>query len=277
MALGQPLHGGGYGADDYDLLQGIAHYVGAFLSHASLAEDRQASAELEALHRFSVFCLHDLKNLAARLSLVAQNAESHGHDPAFQQSAMRIVTDTAKKMTALMSKLSFKSIKPGVAGTPEAVHVEQIIEEIVAPLRSDGAVRFKVTAESLPPLMAVREQIHQVFMNVILNARQAIIGIGEITITLQESKGFAVVLVADTGRGIPGGMLETLFRPSQSSRPGGLGIGLYQCKQIVEAHRGTIKIKSELGKGTEVRIELPIAAGLSTEGKDVTAAYVASS
>ena len=78
---------------------GLSHHVGALLSHANLAEERQAAAELEALHRFSVFCLHDLKNLAARLSLVAQNAEHHGKDPAFQESAMRTVADTAKKIT----------------------------------------------------------------------------------------------------------------------------------------------------------------------------------
>ena len=113
IALGRPLHGETYGTDDSDLLRGISHHVGALLSHARLAEERQASAELEALHRFSVFCLHDLKNLAARLSLVAQNAERHGHDPAFQESAMRTVTDTAAKMTSLMSKLSRSSVKPG--------------------------------------------------------------------------------------------------------------------------------------------------------------------
>jgi len=54
-------------------------------------------------------------------------------------------------------------------------------------------------------------------------------------------------------------MLETLFKPSQSSRPGGLGVGLSQCKQIVEAHQDTIQIRSEAGKGTEVTIELPLA------------------
>ena len=116
MALGQQLRGEAYGVDDCDLLRGISHHVGALLSHAKLAEERQASAELEALHRFSVFCLHDLKNLAARLSLVAQNAESFGKDLAFQESAMRTVTDTAKKMTTLMSKLSLKSFKPQACG-----------------------------------------------------------------------------------------------------------------------------------------------------------------
>jgi putative PEP-CTERM system histidine kinase len=264
MALGHPLHSDDYGADDCDLLQGISHYVGALLSHARLAEDRQASAELEALHRFSVFCLHDLKNLAARLSLVAQNAESHGRDPAFQESAMRTVSDTAKKMTALMTKLSFKSLKPGAAGTPEPLNVADLIEEIVAPLRSDRAVTINVTASSVGPVTGIREQVQQVLLNVILNARQAMTGGGEIRIATQESEGAAVILVEDTGRGIPPAMLETLFRPSQSSRPGGLGIGLYQCKQIVEAHRGIIQIKSVVGKGTQVRIEFPLSPPAQT-------------
>jgi len=260
MALGRPLHSEDYGADDCDLLQGISHYVGALLSHASLAEDRQASAELEALHRFSVFCLHDLKNLAARLSLVAQNAESHGRDPAFQESAMRTVSDTAKKMTALMSKLSFKSLKPGVTGTPEPLDLTELIEEIVGPLKSDGGLRITLTTGSAARVIGVREQIHQVLLNVVLNARQAMAGGGEIRISTQESEGAAVIVVEDTGRGIPPAMMETLFRPSQSSRPGGLGVGLYQCKQIVEAHRGIIQIKSVVGKGTQVRIELPLSA-----------------
>src|SRR4029079_18812696 len=107
-------------------------------------------------------------------------------------------------------------------------------------------------------LMAVREQIHQVLLNLILNARQAITGEGAVAIDVHESKGTVVILFEDTGRGIPSTMLETLFRPSQSSRPGGLGVGLYQCKQFVEAHRGTIQIRSTVDKGTQVRVELPV-------------------
>ena len=118
-----------YGTDDCDLLSGIAHHVGALLSHANLSEERQASAELEALHRFSVFCLHDLKNLAARLSLIAQNVENHGRDPAFQESAMRTVADTAKKITALVSKLSLKSVKPTVADRRNWWKFHALVEE----------------------------------------------------------------------------------------------------------------------------------------------------
>jgi|GEM_PF-794365 len=263
IALGRPLHGETYGTDDCDLLRGISHHVGALLSHARLAEERQASTELEALHRFSVFCLHDLKNLAARLSLVAQNAERHGQDPAFQESAMRTVTDTAAKMTSLMSKLSRTSVNPALTGTPESVDIPALIEEIVAPMRGEAKVRLHVAGGPVQPIIAVRDQIHQVLLNVILNAKQAIGQEGDILIGIEESGGSIMVTVADTGCGIPSPMLESLFQPSQSSRPGGLGVGLYQCKQMVEAHRGTIEIRSQQGQGTQVKIELPQAEGRS--------------
>ena len=271
VVLGKQLHGEAYGIDDCDLLRGISHHVGALLSHASLAEERQASAELEALHRFSVFCLHDLKNLAARLSLVAQNAEHHGRDPAFQDSVMRTVADTTKKMTALMSKLSLKAFTPPLAVAPESVEISAIIDEIVAPIRGDRAVRLHVTGGPVQPVMAVREQIHQVLLNVVLNAKQAIGQNGDISIVIAQSNGSVVVTVDDTGSGIPSDMIETLFRPSQSSRPGGLGVGLYQCKQIVEAHRGTIQIRSDPGKGAQVRIELPLSRPPEGREKDVIA------
>jgi putative PEP-CTERM system histidine kinase len=258
VALGQQLRGEAYGVDDCDLLRGISHHVGALLSHSKLAEERQASAELEALHRFSVFCLHDLKNLAARLSLVAQNAESYGKDHAFQESAMRTVADTATKMTTLMSKLSLKSFTPMPVAMPESIDMSNLIDEMVAPIKGQENVRLSISGGPLPPVMAVREQIYQVIMNVVLNAKQAIGEKGDISIAIEQSNGSVVVTVDDTGSGIPSSMLESLFRPVQSSRPGGLGVGLYQCKQIVEAHQGTILLRSEEGKGTQVRIELPI-------------------
>ena len=258
VALGRQLRGEAYGADDCDLLRGISHHVGALLSLARMAEERRASAELGALHRFSVFCLHDLKNLAARLSLVAQNAEVHGKDPAFQDSAMRTVADTANKMAMLMSKLSLKSFEPMSIAMPESIDISTLIDETVASMGIQGHVRLYVCSAPVPPVMAVREQLHQVLLNVVLNAKQAIGEKGEISIAIEQSDGFVVVTVSDTGSGIPDSMLESLFQPLQSRKPGGLGVGLYQCKQIVEAHQGTILLQSQEGTGTQVRIALPI-------------------
>jgi putative PEP-CTERM system histidine kinase len=260
IVLGKQTHQEAYGIDDCDLLSGICHHMGALLSNANLAEERQAAAELEALHRFSVFCLHDLKNLAARLSLVAQNAELHGTDPAFHESAMRTVADTARKMTGLISKLSLQSFQPTVAGEAGFVEISRLVEELVTSFKEDGMVQLQVIGGPIRPVMAVRDQIHQVLLNVVLNARHAITQKGDISIVLEQSDSSVAIKIRDTGIGIPPSMLDTLFRPSQSSRPGGLGIGLYQCKRIVESHGGTIQIRSEEGKGTLVQIELPLPA-----------------
>ena len=268
VAFSKQAHIEAYDTDDCDLLSGIAHYVGALLSHAALSEERQASAELEALHRFSVFCLHDLKNLAARLSLIAQNVGSHGRDPAFQESAMRTVANTAEQITALVSKLSLKSLQPVTVKPPELVDICELVEEVVSPMRSADSVSIHVHGGSVQPITGNPEQIHQVLLNVVLNARQAIGPDGSISITIEELDGSVFVTVEDTGNGIPSDMLESLFRPSQSYRAGGLGIGLYQCKQIMEAHHGAILVRSEEGKGTQVKIEFPLhRAAESCPGK----------
>lgn len=257
IALSGDVAGVAYGQDDHDLLRAMAHHVGVLLAHARLAEDRRGSVELEALHRFSAFCLHDLKNLAARLSLVAQNADLHGQNPAFQESAMKTVSDTAKKMTALMSKLSLKAFQSPDTAAPEVVDMRSMIEDTVGSLRGREP-RWRITMEPVPPLMVVREELHQVLLNILLNAEQAVGEEGEVRIALSQLNRAVVLTVEDTGCGIPPERLRTLFRPVQSSRPGGLGIGLYHCRRIVEGYGGMIQIRSAVGQGTNVRIELPL-------------------
>jgi putative PEP-CTERM system histidine kinase len=272
VTLSRELRGERYGTDDGDLFRSISHHVGVLLSNARLAEERRAATELEALHRVSAFCLHDLKNLTARLSMVAQNADMYGHDPAFQESSMRTVASTVKKMMALMAKLSLKSAHQGV---PEPVDVQEVIAETLESLNGAFPVPVEMACECVPPVLIVREQLQQVLLNVILNAGQAIrangahagVSAAAVRITTQQVNGFVVVTVADTGPGIKPEELRTLFQPFRTTKEGGLGIGLFQCKRILEAHRGTIHIESEVGRGTRVRIELPIEKGEGLEAR----------
>jgi putative PEP-CTERM system histidine kinase len=256
VALSADLHGEKYRADDRDLLRAIGHHVGVVLSHAQLAEERRSSAELEALHRFSAFCLHDLKNLTARLSLIVQNAAVHGHDPGFQEVALRTVSTTVEKMMALMTKLSGKSIR---TGSSELVDIQSVIAEAAGSMTDGPFAKVRIEGGPVPPISVVREQLHQTLLNLILNARHAAGANGEVQVTTETAAETVVITVSDTGPGIPPERLQTVFQPFQTTTPGGLGIGLYQCKQIIESHQGTIRIDSEPGHGTQVRIELPLA------------------
>ncbi len=110
----------------------------------------------------------------------------------------------------------------------------------------------------------VRDQLQQVLLNLVLNAQQ---GDGEprhtedrnICIDTDEQGGTVIITVTDQGPGIPPEKLQTLFQPFHSTKSSGLGLGLYQCKRIIEEHGGSIRVQSEVGRGTEVRIELPAA------------------
>lgn len=255
VTLSRELSGQRYGTEDCDLLRAISHQVGVLLSHARLAEERRGAVELEALHRLSAFCLHDLKNLTARLSLAVQNAELHGDDPAFSKSAMRIVAGTVQKMMALMTKLSGKAAH---RVRTEAVDVCEVITETVGSINWGLRVPVVTTGEVMAPVRVVREQLQQVLLNVILNARQASGEGGEIRVSAEQVNESVVITVADTGPGIPPAELRMLFQPFRTTKQEGLGIGLYECKQIVEAYRGAIRVESEMGRGTRVRIELPI-------------------
>jgi putative PEP-CTERM system histidine kinase len=252
-----------YGQDDFDLLRAIAHHAGMLLSNARWAEERTAATEMEALHRLSAFCLHDLKNLAAKLSMVVQNAGIHGQDPAFQQSAMRTVAGTVNNMMELIGKLSLKEAQ---SGTPEFVDVRAVVSETVGSFDSKLPISLRNIGDQTPVVCIDRERLQQILLNVLLNAQQGIESRsqrqdnhGEIRINTEWANRKVIITVSDTGCGMRPDKLRTLFRPFQTTKANGLGIGLYQCKRLVEEYGGTIHASSKWGEGTEIRIELPLA------------------
>jgi len=105
--------------------------------------------------------------------------------------------------------------------------------------------------------------LKQVLLNLFINAQQAMEHGGELLIRTFRRPGYGVLQISDTGKGIPPDRLPTIFRPYSSSRSGGTGLGLATARKIIEAHRGTIAIHSELDKGTSFTIELPLVDAAS--------------
>ena len=142
----------------------------------------------------------------------------------------------------------------------ELTDVHSIVDDTIRCVT--GGVSVSVLNEP-GALLQVRidpSQLQQVLLNLVLNAAQACGSEGEIHIITKAEEGTAVIVVSDTGDGIPPSVLRTLFRPFRTTKDGGLGVGLYECKRIVEVHHGTIHVQSENGRGTTVRITLPLAS-----------------
>jgi hypothetical protein len=113
--------------------------------------------------------------------------------------------------------------------------------------------------ESIPAFGHDPNQINQVLLNLLLNAIQAMDKPGTIYVTLRRDKDTALITVADQGKGIAPEALPNIFRPFFTTKGHGTGLGLSLARRIVESHRGTITVRSEVGKGTQFVICLPIA------------------
>ncbi len=112
----------------------------------------------------------------------------------------------------------------------------------------------------IPPFACYPGRLNQVFLNILINARQAIAGQGEISVTTYQEGNRAVVEIADNGSGIAPEHLSRIFDPGFTTKGAGVGtgLGLSICYQIIGDHHGEIRVSSEVGKGTVFRIILPM-------------------
>jgi signal transduction histidine kinase len=111
---------------------------------------------------------------------------------------------------------------------------------------------------NLPNVEHDSDQIHQLLLNLLLNAVQAIDGVGAIRVEISSLKGDAAIAVIDTGRGIAPEHLPNIFRPFYTTKGNGTGLGLSLARRIAEEHHGQIEVTSEVGKGTRFLVVLPL-------------------
>jgi signal transduction histidine kinase len=183
----------------------------------------------------------------------------HGDDPEFRAEAMKTVTRTAEQMGELMAQLSRRS--PG-HGRVAALDLAELAASTVRSLGPDFGAELLPIEGELGQVLAVPEQLQQVLLNLLLNAKKAAQGVSTapVRVRLRGEDGRVRLEVADEGPGIPAERLRTLFQPFQSGAVGSFGIGLYESKRIVESYRGTLRVESEVGRGTRVAVELPAVA-----------------
>jgi len=211
---------------------------------------------MEAFQALSAFFVHDLKNVASTLSLTMQNLPAHFDDPDFRKDAMSTISKSVSKINGMCSNLSLLSKKPELHKTK--VHLNELITSPLAGLH--GCIRTSLIQDThpLPELYIDPDEMQKVFLNLILNANDAVGGRGEIQVTTEQQDGWVVLSVSDNGCGMSNEFIaRSLFQPFQTTKKQGLGIGLFHSKKIVEAHRGRIDVESEEGKGSKFRVMLP--------------------
>lgn len=246
LVLGRPVNENEqYLYEDYDLMKTLARQAASVLQNYRLSEQLARSRELEVMGRVSAFIIHDLKNLVYTLSLTVDNGREHIADPEFQDDLLDTLSNTVNRMKVLISRL--KNLPEKRSLELEQVNLHRLAVETAAMVPGNGAISV---AGADAPAEADREEIQKVVMNLLVNALEATDGKGPVRVEVGgESAPF--IRVSDSGCGIPEEFLRTqLFSPFKTTKKKGLGIGLYQCRQIVEAHGGRIDVESTVGVGT---------------------------
>jgi len=239
-----------------ELLRVLAVHAASQFHKSELLDIVVQTREAEAFQTFATFLLHDLKNFASTLSLIANNAVRHHNKPDFQLDAFRSIVDTADKMKRLCNGL--RSFSNTLAVNKRQDDVNEIVQELVRDFEPSLFHRVRLQLSRVPSIEIDRQEFSRVLQNLILNANEAAAS-GAIEVSTGTESGCIVICVADKGKGIPKDFLQRqLFHPFHTTKADGLGIGLFQSKKIVEAHGGTIEVESKEAEGTVVRILMPL-------------------
>lgn len=257
IILREALAANEYNFEDYDLLKTLARQASLSIMNAKLSEELIEAKEMEAMGRLSSFIIHDLKNAANMLSLLAQNAEEHIDNPDFQRDAIRSVSNTSEKIKGIIGKLKNLPVKRSLDF--EDCDLGLCVKAAISELNLNGNSRLSYTESKHVKAKMDKNEIIKVIVNLIINAFDAAGRESEVKVSVGEEDGMAFFKVSDSGCGMSAEFIEKrLFKPFQTTKKKGLGIGLYQCKTIIEAHSGRIKVFSQEGKGTDFVVNLPL-------------------
>lgn len=252
ITLGRPLNRYEvYTYEDFDLMRTLAKQASSALLNLRLSEQLTRSRELAAIGKVSAFVMHDLKNLVSALSLTLDNSRQYIALPEFQQDLLNTLGTSVTRMKTLISRLQHLPEKQTLQRAP--VDLLQMAYETAALVKGPSlqVSGKRVIADG------DREELQKVALNLMMNAVEATDGSKPVRIEVGEDKS-AFFRVTDEGCGISDSYLQhTLFSPFNSTKKHGLGIGLYQSKQIVEAHGGSIEVVTNLDQGTEFTVWLP--------------------
>ncbi len=256
LFLGPERMGNSYGYEDLEFLATVGEQAAGVLAVAQLSEKVGQAREFEAFHRLTSFVIHDIKNSVSSLSLLSRNALKNFDDPEFQRDAIRTVSQVVTRMKNLLGKLATPTHGDGVEF--EVVDLKAVAAAAVLIGSQASTIQFVKSLESVV-VKADADALQRVLENLIANSMDAIRGEGTITIRTYAENDLAVAEVSDTGEGMSEEYLrESLFVPFRSTKPGGWGIGLYEAREIVQKHGGTMSIASRRNEGTTCVVKLPL-------------------
>ena len=255
-----------------DLLKTASRQAASYFGHVRATEALLEARKFDAFNRMSAFIVHDLKNLIAQLSLMLRNAQRHRDNADFQADMLATVENVVGRMNGLM--LQLRSGTTPVANA-RPVDLSAIVRHVCG-AKAGARVPINVDAGQPALVIAHEDRLERVIGHLLQNAIDASapgVGVG---IAVAAADGFATVCVVDRGSGMSAEFVrERLFKPFQTTKVAGMGIGVYESSQYLSSIGAEIRVDSAEGSGTRVEVRLPRADARDPENGAVIKEQVA--
>jgi signal transduction histidine kinase len=240
---------------------------------AQLEEQLAQAQKLTALGELLSTTTHEFNNVLMTILNYARMGMRHKDEPT-RDKALDKIHAAAQRAAKITS--SILAVARNRSGGFEATNLRQLVEDTLVLVERE-LTKYRISVElqlaEAPEVSAIGNQIQQVVLNLLINARQAMQTGGRLLIRLEHDPAADTVdlVVRDSGCGIPAEKLPRIFEPFFTTKSGpdetgkgGTGLGLSACRQIIESHRGRIRVESTVGKGTQFTIKLPVAHTLTS-------------
>jgi putative PEP-CTERM system histidine kinase len=243
--------------EDLDMLRVVSRQVASYLaeatSHEALAEARQ----FEQFNRRFAFVMHDIKNLVSQQSILARNAEKHANNPDFQADMLETLRSSVGKMNELLARLSQHN--KAKHSLPTQLDVGDTILKAVHAKR----LIYPIETDIPPGIVAVADgnRVETIIGHLVQNAIEASDSGAPVKIRCKAQGEYIVISIADSGVGMTEKFIsEQLFKPFESTKPAGFGIGAYEARTLATSMNGHLRVESRVGKGTTFTLSLPAEA-----------------
>lgn len=245
--------------------------------NAELRRRLMQAQRLSSVGALAASITHEFNNILTTTINYARMGLRHKDEATREKAFDRILSAGQRASRITTGMLAFAR---GGGDRREPTELEPLVREVMTLAEKDlqmHRVRWQVDVVGRPVAEVCATQVQQVLLNLIVNARQAMAAGGEIRLIVRENReaGTSEVTVRDTGPGIPPETLRKIFEPFYSTKErdetgrGGTGLGLALCREIMEAHRGRIRVESTVGVGTAFTLRFPLvesAAPLAAAG-----------
>lgn len=239
-----------------DILKMSGTQLAVHLSELRAKAQLVESERFDAFNRMSAYVVHDLKNLVAQLDLLVRNAERHKDNPEFQADMLETVQHAVSRMQQLMLQLRSGSIP---ADPPKRLEFSALLQKVVDGKTAIGA-EIETVIEPSVVVAGHADRLERVAGHLIQNAMEASSTHStKIGVRLGKLNANAVLEVSDSGVGMSETFIrEKLFHPFQTTKPNGMGIGMYESAQYLKSIGGRIDVQSVPFAGSTFRVELPL-------------------